>query len=328
MIAEFLPHPRLRMGVTGTARAVEHFGLEWGAARAAPGGATDLDIEVRTHGGRPPTGADGHKTVRWVVDAGSPERAPLHARVDVFGRPRRFAFSLLQGWLVEPMASVAAARRDLVLLPGAALHDGDGATVLLGRSGAGKTSVVARTLAAGGSALADDQVLVDVDGVVAAWPRRLRVYPDLRATAPAAVRALPWRRRTALGALRGLQTVTRGWVAPSLPVPWADLGATPAPAARARRVVVVQRAPVEALQVAELGAADVAAVAQDVLGEQRLRLVRMGGPPWEAAAAAAAEHERATLLRALDGVPAQRWSVPAAWDAPRAVAALADRLAR
>jgi len=329
----FAPAPELRFSVEGPREARRHFRAEYGAPLAPRSGAPPGATVSVTFGGRHAQATEdcaggGHKSVRWTVTLGDPDREPLSVRIGIRGRPRRFALSLVQGFVVEPLVSVAAARADLVLLPAGALVAGGGAVILLGRSGAGKTSVVARALADGHQALGDDQIILAGEGVVRPWPRRLRVYPDLRATAPTAVGRLPTRRRAALGGLAALNRVTRGWVAPSLPLPWRELGAAPAAGpVPADRVIVLERGGAAGAVAAEPLRGDaVTALAGEILREQRARFAELAGQRWTEALADTERRERILLQHALGDLPAERWKVPAAWPASTAVAALAARL--
>ena len=329
----FAPAPGLRILVEGSRDARRHFCAEYGAAldrgtgppaiadvRVTFGNARDRAVAERGRG--------GHKTVGWSVTLGEPAAHPLTVRIGLSGRPRRFALSLVQGFVVEPLVSMAAARAGLVLLPAGALVVSGGAVILLGRSGVGKTSVVARVLAAGRPALGDDQVLLDGKGAVYPWPRRLRVYPDLRVTAPAAVRRLPRGRRVALGGLGVLRAVTRGWVAPSLALQWRELGAESVPGpVPARRVVVLERSGSADAIVAEALTGDaVGALAREILREQRARFAALAGPRWSTSLAEAEQREQALLAPVLATLPAERWTVPVTWSPATAVGALATRL--
>ncbi|WP_225753262.1 hypothetical protein [Actinotalea sp. Marseille-Q4924] len=319
----------LRLGVTGARSARDHFAAEYGGARRVAAPDVEVLVDVRFVRSLPPTlRADRHKTVRWAVDVDAPDARPITARVSITGRPRRFALSLVQGFVVEPLVSVAAARAGLVLLPAAALADDDGAVVVLGRSRSGKTSVVARALVTGHGALGDDQVLVDRAGAVRPWPRRLRVYPDLRLTAPRAVAALPARRRAALTGLGWLQKASRGAVAPSLPLAWGDLGAAPvAGPVPAVRVLVVERdGAVPDVTVGPLSTPEAVGTAQEILEQQRVRLRRVTDASWDAELRAVELVERDILRAGLNGVPVQRWAVPDHWPATVAVTALAEGL--
>ena len=329
----YVPAPGLVVAVAGHRTARDHFAAEYGASLVAPGASAppsvviDVQFATRLPAGR---GRAGHKTVRWWVDVGRGDGRPLRATLVLAGRPRRFALSLVQGFVVEPLVSLAAAGAGYVLLPAAALEDGDGAVVLIGRSRSGKTSVVARAVAGGQRAWGDDQVLLDAAGGVRAWPRRLRVYPDLRTTAPAAVAALPLRKRARLTGLACLAAVTRGWVAPSLPLAWRDLGGVPlSEVAPTRRVVVIERGGAgghEALLVSPLASEAATVVAAAVIREQRSRLRQVLDAGWDTAFKAAEAAEDGVLRRALGGLPAQRWTVPAGYSAAEAVSELASRL--
>ena len=324
----YRPAPGLALAVGGAAAARRHFRAEYGAVRVADA-LPDVVVDVGTAARLPPAPGRGrHKTVSWQVEVAPPDARPVWTRLLLAGRPRRFGLSLVQGFVVEPLVSLAAAEQGLVLLPAAALARPGEEVLLIGRSRSGKTSVVARALAAGHRALGDDQVLLDAAGGLRPWPRRLRVYPDLRETAPAAVAALPGRRRLALHALAALATVSRGWVAPSLPLAWQDLGHAPAPGpVPARRVVVVERGGSGAdLEIACLQTSAVVQIAAAVLSEQRARLLPLLPAGWQERVRRAEEQERRTLATALADVPAEHWLVPASWPAPRAVSALAARL--
>ena len=82
--------------------------------------------------------------------------------------------------------------------PLAAALDRDGkALILFGAAGAGKTTLSARAAAGGIRSLGDDQVIVDASPVCWPFPRRMRLYPDLKVTAPEAHALLPARDRAA-----------------------------------------------------------------------------------------------------------------------------------
>ena len=93
------------------------------------------------------------------------------------------------------------------------------------------------------------------------------------------------------------------------------------------KVVVVERGgALDAIGVAPLGVPAVCDLARTVLREQRSRLSALVGPEWTQAMTEVETREAQTLTRALDGIPAERWTMPASWDAPRSVTALAAGL--
>jgi hypothetical protein len=204
---------------------------------------------------------------------------------------------------------------------------GHGVTVVLGRSGAGKTTLTARALADGRTVLSDDQVVVDASGRVWRYPRRLRLYPDIRETAPDAWSRLPAGTRSALAFRGRVRRLSRGYVAPSLAVPVSEIGTTVTPGPLPlRRIVVVERARVEEPTVATLPPDWVVEQAGLVLADQRDRLSRGVGGIWTERLDAALEAERGTVAAALTAVPATQVILPRTWAAPRAVDALEAHL--
>src|SRR6185503_16326284 len=229
---------------------------------------------------------------------------------------------------LEPALSVAAARAGHVLLPAAALSADGGAVVVLGRSRSGKSSAMTLALAAGREVLGDDQVLLSGFGACRAFPRRLRLYPDLRETAPQAYDRLPGAERRALAARRAARALSRGWVAPSLAVRATAMGpgAPTGPLPVSRLVAVERTGDVDEPQSAPLDVEEAVALALTVLDEQRARLREAAGPAWGPALDAIREREATLLRSALADAPLERLRLPGDWSAPRGVAALAGAL--
>lgn len=317
---------RLVLEISGRTPVCKHFRAEYGATPAADGGEASVVIRF----GGPVTGpVVRYKTVSWRIALGHPAERPLHSSVDVGGRPLSFVLSLLQGYLVEPLLAVAAARERLVLLPSAAIEADGGAVLLLGRSRSGKSSLCARALAAGRAILGDDHVLLDQDGRCFAFPRRLRVYSDLEQTAPDAFARLPKPTRAALAARGIVRTLSGGFVAPPLRLRVEELGkpfsSEPVPLAR---VVAIRRdEAARDLAQEDLPFKSLIEFAETVTDEQRRHLVR---PPnaaeWANALAVAREADREVLASGFRDVPAQAVMLPGHWSASRSVGALAELL--
>lgn len=305
---------------------------EYGPARIADGTA-DPDVSVVFGEGQldgaftSAAVADGHKSVRWNVRLGDADSAVLQARIGMRGWPRSFGRSLVQGYIVEPLVSVAAARRETVLLPSAGIVGPDGLIVILGRSRAGKSTLAARSLALGFETIGDDQLLVAATGSVWPFPRRLRFYPDLEDAAPLAFRALRGRTRRRLR-LRGLVArLSRGFVRPSLAVDATELGGTVQTAPRRPvRLILLDRRDVSGLVQEEVSLESAVEMAAELLVEQRSRLASVGGPDWRSAIAAAAARESTTLGQAFASISITRLTLPRAWPAAEAVAAVAGGL--
>ena len=334
---------QLRLRVTGDAAAIGHARREYGPAEVLDAGPVDLQVDfgpigegaARVTAGLPaPTpapvpGRGGHKTVGWRTDLGKPADAPLLARIETSGWPASFARSLVQGYVVEPLLSVAAARRGIVLLPGAGIVLDDGLVLLLGRSRSGKSTLAARALTAGRDVLGDDQLFVGSDGSAWPFPRSLRFYPDLVRTAPTAYAGLGRRTRAGLRLRAVLARVSAGYVRPSLAIDGAELGLRWNPEARPiARLVLIERDAAESdLDVASSSTEQALEWAAQLLREQRSRLAILGGEAWRTAIEHAADIERRVLGQCFDGLPVDRLAIPGSWDAPTAVAATARWLA-
>jgi hypothetical protein len=182
--------------------------------------------------------------------------------------------------------------------------------------------LAALALAAGRRVLGDDQVLIVPGQDCRPFPRRLRLYPDLARTAPAAFAALrPSARRTLTG-LGQVKSLTRGFVAPPLRINASALGSGVTPTCLPiGEVVVIQRAAVDTLSSEPLGQRELAEEAGDVLLSQRSAIFSLAGV--EAAFAPVLAEERKLIGRAFAGASARRVSVPNSWPAEQAVGTLA-----
>jgi hypothetical protein len=322
----------LTVSIRGQHRARSYFRAEYGSAALAASseepaveaviGARLHDDAHRTEGQPELLGA--HKLARWRASVPvRPDAGTMRLAVAVRGP---LGLALVQSSVIEPLVSLAAVRAGSVLLPGAAIAQGDRTVLVLGRSRSGKTSLAARALAAGLRVLGDDQIIINADRECLPFPRRLRLYPDLSRTAPAAFAALRPSVRTRLTALGRVNALTRGFVAPPVSVSASAIGADDAGPVRVLigEVAVVRRARVDALILEPLDSAELAAEADDVLMGQRSELFKVPGvkDAYEALLA----HERAIVACALAAAPARRVLVPDSWTSERAVGALARAL--
>ena len=324
--------PGLTVSIRGERRARAYFRAEYGSAALAtrsevPAVEAVIGTRVRPTGeataGEPEL-LGAHKLARWRASLPvRPEVDTMRVAVAVRGP---LGLALVQSQVIEPLVSLAAVRAGSVLLPGAAIAQGDRTLLLLGRSRSGKTSLAARALAAGLRVLGDDQVIINADRECLPFPRRLRLYPDLSLTAPAAFAALRPSVRTRLAALGRVNALTRGFVAPPVSVsPSAIATDTTGPVRLLiGEVVVVQRARVGALTLEQLNAVELAAEADDVLMGQRSEIFRVPGV--RAAYESLLAHERAIISCALAAAPARRVLVPDSWTSEQAVGALAREL--
>jgi hypothetical protein len=335
--ADFAFATGLRLRISGDAAAVRHARREYGPAEVPAAGGVDLEVRFGRDGPDVQRAADGqerlpgrggHKTVVWRVDLGDPGASPLVAWVETSGWPASFARSLVQGYVVEPLLSVAAARRGLVLLPGAGIVLDDGLALLLGRSRAGKSTLAARALTAGRTMLGDDQLFVGPDGNAWPFPRSLRFYPDLARTSPSSYAQLRPGSRLGLRLRALMAAVSGGYVRPSLAVSGSELGLrwNPDPRPIDRLVLLERDADVSTLEAVATSPQQAVEWAGELLQEQRVRLAALGGPGWGVAIDRVEEAERALLDRSFVDRPVERLAIPASWDAPTAVEATARLL--
>ena len=330
--SDYLFAESVRLRIRGSERAVRHFDAEYGEARAEPSAEPDVDVRIGRGlrvtgfpGGARLTG--GHKTARWRVALDAPDARPLRASIAIAGGPPSFVLSLVQGYVVEALVALALAGKGLVALPSAGFATDGRVTVLLGRSGAGKTTLTARALAAGRTVLSDDQVIVDAAANAWRYPRRLRVYPDIRITAPDAWERFEPRTRSALLLRDRVRRLSRGYVAPSLAVPAREIGATVARGPCAvERLVHVDRLPVDQPVLGTRPPDWSLEQAMAVVADQRSRLAGSVDGAWRSALESAQAAESATLAALLRSVPGEEFVVPRAWGAPRAIDALEAHL--
>lgn len=324
--------PDLRVTVTGDRAALRHFDAEYGS-KATDDSDDDAELAVvfgdaASASAASPILTGGYKSVRWRVGVSNPGKMPLRLGIELGGRPLFFALSLIQGYFVEPLLSMAAAARGYVLVPAAALVGDDGAVLLMGRSGSGKSSLSARALAAGQIVLGDDQVLLDGSGTLYAFPRRMRFYSDIARTAPTAYRSMPSSSRAALVCRRALRGLSRGYIAPPVKLsPW-ELGPpSPRETVPLSRVAVVERSgKSEDLRARDVRQNEAVSLALELLDEQRAHVRRFEGDSWPAALARARAREESVLSSSFAVVAIERLSVPVGWDSRRVIDGLAGRL--
>lgn len=324
--------PGLSLSVTGAAGVIAHFESEYGRS-AVDDDAANIVLRVgEGDGGGLATRdvlleprADAHRWLRWQVALSPGSRTGLTAAIRITGRPRSVALSLVQGYVVEPLVSLIAPSVGHVLVPAAAIATPRGLVLILGPSGAGKSTLSARALARGIQVLGDDQVFVDAAGLCHPLPRRIRVYPDLRLTAPEAFLRLSRASRARLGMHAFLGRATRGRLRPSLAVDRSALGATSDPVAApiARVILVDARAPAVALRIERASAGDAIAEVEHLLRAQRSRLGRVAPPEWHLVAEAVARQELGIVADAVRGIEITRVRIPRAWPATRAIDGLA-----
>jgi hypothetical protein len=328
----YLQGPGLGLAISGGRVARGYFRREYGEAAAESSAAAVPDLAARF--GRVGDDAElraghndaelrgGHKLARWRVAVSLRGGDPITVGAHVQGP---FGLPLVQSLVLEPLAGIAAQRRGLALVPGALMLDADGCGVLLvGGSGAGKTSLAARAIAAGREVLADDRVLVAADACGWRYVRRMRLYPDIAQTAPAAWDALPRSDRAALRAVALLRGASGARFAPPIALAARSIGGAPSRASVAiGRVLLLRRGDADA---ARLSPSSSAAACDEIglrMREDRAAL-DVAGLRDELRSVAA--RDRAIVEAAVAGLRVERLELPAAWPAARAVGRLAAEL--
>lgn len=323
----FTMAPDLRVEIaTASDGVADHFLAEYAAAAASTSDEADLTIEFRPVAD--PTIVGGHKTVRWRVELEPATSGPLRAAIDLRGHPRDFGLSLVQGYFVEPLLSLAAARAGRVLLPCAAIAtEQTGLTLILGRSRSGKSSLAVRSLPGGAVVYGDDQAFIDASCALSRFPRRMRFYSDLRRTSPRAYARLDPRVRAGLVARGVVSTLTRGFVAPPVRVAIEELGTAGGLEPTAvDRVVLLERVDgITEIQHDEVGADATRDFAMNLLDEQRQKLIG-AGPDWDRMITTLRSAESAMLRSAFQVHAVERLRVPMGWTATDALPVLAHLL--
>jgi hypothetical protein len=240
--------PTLGLAIVDWPDLAHHFELEYGPATdgdalgGVDGSRSALVVErLRSRGTAASAGlvsAGRHKTTSWSFSLGEASSEPIRGALAVRGT---FGKSLVQSLIVEPLLTIAMARHGRALLPAAGIVLDGGTLLLAGASRSGKSSLAVRAWARGERLLGDDRIIVTGDGWALPFPRRLRLYPDLRSTAHAAFRQVGFgvqARLRAAGAVRG---ITRGWVGLPVLAPWTAVIEADGPARPLGRIVVIER---------------------------------------------------------------------------------------
>ncbi|MBA2724420.1 MAG: hypothetical protein H0U53_00365 [Actinobacteria bacterium] len=265
----------------------------------------------------------GYKTARWRVSLGDSHWDELAGKVALLSLPRSFGLSLIQGYFVEPLLEMAFVRRGAILAPAAGFVNGRGATLLLGASRSGKSSLMVRALGEGVRILGDDQVIISSQKTTFSFPRRLRVYPDIRTTAPSTYSTFPRGTRTALRGLGALSRSTAKWVAPPLRIQPSAVG--PAPAKEElplERIYLIQRD--ERVEEPHRSVVDVLTIVERMLAlldrqREKLSPIVAAEPAWIKLLEHVRDRERHILGKALEGIDAEQLIMPKRWEPVRAI---------
>ena len=161
-----------------------------------------------------------HKLTSWTVTFTGLESD--RTGIDFDGRGV-MTLPYLQSFYIEPLLRLKLLLRDHALVHGASICKGSKSQVFVGGSRVGKTSLTLSQAEGGNAVQGDNFVILSPDGTSIAFPRRLRVYPDLRRSLPSIHRRLPLATRSRLKSLAILNWLSRGYANPATRLPLAQL---------------------------------------------------------------------------------------------------------
>ena len=221
---EFPPGVLLRI-VSRHSHVLAYFDAEYGPFRTAD----TTDVQLNVHVGKQsnmahPTGAivhrRQHKLTRWTVTFTDLESERTCIEFDGLGV---MTLPYLQSFYIEPLLWFKLLPRGHALVHGASVCQGSKSRVFVGSSRVGKTSLTLSQAERGNAVQGDNYVILSPDGTSIAFPRRLRVYPDLRTSLPTIHRRLPFTTRTRLKSYAILNWLSRGYANPATRLALAQL---------------------------------------------------------------------------------------------------------
>ena len=220
----FPPGVVLRI-VSRRSHVLAYFDAEYGPFRTA----STADVQLTVHVGKRSNmahspGAVVHrrrrKLTNWTITFTDLESERTCIEFDGHGV---MTLPYLQSFYIEPLLRFKLLLRDHALVHGASVCKGSKSRVFVGGSRVGKTSLTLSQADRGNAVQGDNYVILSPDGTSVAFPRRLRVYPDLRRSLPAIHRRLPLTTRARLKSYVILTRLSRGYANPAIRLPLAQL---------------------------------------------------------------------------------------------------------
>ena len=309
---------------SGDASRIDHLVREFGRGEtAALDRPADLNVRFGATSGR----VDHHKATWWKMSFSAADEDTVSLSLELHGL---FADGMVQSVVIEQALAMVAPRHGFALVPAAAMRSPDGRTmVILGASGAGKTTLAMSALVAGWVVLADDHLVVDRSGRCFGLPRRMRVYPSTIGLVPeAAGRLLPCERR-GLTVRRIARQLTLGRVGLPVLVPPARFGHVLPTVWTPPDWIVSLRRSKGASSVRLTGASNQEVVEMTLghIAADRARLADVLGEGWRTRLDTIHAAEAGIIEAGWDGVPAGRADVPASWTPLRTLDWLASATA-
>ena len=221
---EFPPGVVLRI-VSRHSHVLAYFDAEYGAFRTAG----TADVQLNVHVGRQGNIAHSpdaivhrrrHKLTSWTITFTDLDSERTDVEFDGHGV---MTLPYLQSFYIEPLLRLKLLLRDHALVHGASVCKGSQSRLFVGGSRVGKTTLTLSQAERGNAVQGDNYVILSPTGTSIAFPRRLRIYPDLRRSLPTVHRRLPLTTRTRLKSYAILNWLSRGYANPATRVPLAQL---------------------------------------------------------------------------------------------------------
>ena len=218
---EFPPGIGVRI-VAASSAALSYFDAEYG--RLANDGCPDLrlDVYVGKYGRiveSLPSGASDwvvhrrrHKLTRWTIGFSGLEEERTRVAFEGQGL---MVLPYLQNFYLEPLLRIKFLQAGHALVHGSSLIKGANSVLFPGGSRVGKTSLTLQQALKGKAIQGDNCVIVTPKGQTFAFPRRLRIYSDLRRTYPDAYHRLRLRERIRLRLANLLKDLSFGYANPA-----------------------------------------------------------------------------------------------------------------
>jgi len=315
-----------------------HFRAEYGQAVSNGTGPADLEVyagKASIASSPEPRllkrGYDGrHKILRWRVGFAGLEAETTRVAFEGSGQ---MVISFLQTFYVEPLLRLKFVARGHSLVHAACLVK-DGRSVLFpAGSAVGKSTLTLQHAAAGCPVQGDNYVIASPDGRTLAFPRRMRIYSDLHATAPGVFRRLPGAEQRRLRVAGVIKRLSAGYSNQPrrLTVQQMLAGSPPCPEARLSSVYMLKPYKGDGLAGPSPSSRKEAIERIQAIAEMEARQLQAAMSGTEAMPPAAFMEqtlagERDVLARALGDVPIYQVLVPRVKD-PASVVAGIRRLA-
>ncbi|MEE8385010.1 MAG: hypothetical protein V3S01_03760 [Dehalococcoidia bacterium] len=196
--------------VSDRREVLSHFDAEYGKVAVSQADRPQIDVHAGPYDTIVTEAPDlceyrgRHKTIRWRLAVSGLDSDVTRLAFDGRGS---MAISFLQTFYLEPLLRHRMLDAGAAMVHGCTVVQNGKSTLFAGGTGVGKTTLALAQATNGGVVLGDNWVVVTPDGMTLTFPRRIRLYGDLRRANPEAYRRLPpaaRRRLTTVGIISRL----------------------------------------------------------------------------------------------------------------------------